>query len=112
MNTLFVQITAEIVWILDEYREKFQPGKAFKSYAKFTSNFSSSFTAVVSYYGTIDGQLQFHKVRLSFPFAMDEEIKNLSRNTEILLLDAYKVYAICRNVVFVENQRSIAIGDP
>jgi hypothetical protein len=105
MNEEFqIHLVGKIFWLPHHKPEKspFPTETIFRALAKFTSDFMPSYTVLVSYSSTVNGQ-EFHDVRLNIPFGDIDDIQKLAKNTEILIMDGYKVIAICRNLIFTAN---------
>jgi hypothetical protein len=85
-------------------RKRFEPNKYFVALIKFTSNFCSpDYEAIISYspYKARDFQGDCFEARLHFPGILknqEEKIKQLSRNSELLILDSYIVIAVCKRI--------------
>jgi hypothetical protein len=87
-------------------RVKFPPNASFRAMAMFTSDLSFATDGVVNYSPfPLNDQVSCFEVRLSFPFLANpiDEIRRLSKNSEILIMDAYKVIAVCRNIALPEK---------
>jgi hypothetical protein len=87
-------------------RKRFPAKTNFRALVKFTSDFSlQEMTALVNYSPyPLDNSNDF-EVRLHFAFLEEkkDEIDRLSKKCEVLLLDAYMVIAVCRNISVPES---------
>ena len=81
---------------------RFDPATNFRALARFTSHFSLAFTVVVNFSPNLMKDGQCHRVRLNLAFAKWSDIEKLSHNSEVLIMDSYKVIAVCRNLTVVE----------
>ncbi len=102
-----VHFTGIICWLPTHRPGKirFPPDYKFLAVAKFTSDFSApDMDAVVSYSPFQESNTECYKVRLYFRLLeeREDEIRRLARNSEILIMDAYKVIAVCRNITVPE----------
>jgi hypothetical protein len=82
-------------------RARFSSGQGFVAVARFTSNLSGPVLEALVNYSPIPELLNgCYKVRLHFRTldGKEDEIRKLAKNTEILIMDAYKVIAVCRNI--------------
>ncbi len=98
-----VHFTGIICWLPTHRvgKIRFPPDNKFLAIAKFTSDFSApDMDAVVSYSPFPESNAECYKVRLYFRLleGREDEIKRLGRNSEIMIMDAYKVIAVCRNI--------------
>src|SRR5690242_16282440 len=98
-----VHFTGIICWLPAHRvgKTRFPPDYKFLSLAKFTSDFSApDMDAVVSYSPIQESNPECYKVRLYFRLleGREDEIKRLARNSEIIIMDSYKVIAVCRNI--------------
>ncbi len=98
-----VQFVGVICWLPPHNpdRQRFSPGKSFVAIARFTSDLSGPvLEARVNYSPFPLSQNECFKVRLHYRVlkGKDAEIRRLARNTEVLIMDAYKVIAVCRNI--------------
>jgi hypothetical protein len=100
MNNFPVQLIGTIYWLPSHKpgRIQFPPDTIFRVSVRFTSDFSPSFSAVVRY-SSKSCATGGNPVRLSFPFVEGlNRLTELTRNSEILLIDGYKVIAVCREL--------------
>ena len=103
MNEEFpIHLVGKIFWLPPHRPEKlpFPPEVIFRALAKFTSDFTPSHTVLVSYSSTMSEQ-GFQDVRLNITFGKVDDIQELAKNSELLIMDGYKVIAVCRNLTFV-----------
>jgi hypothetical protein len=110
MKNFPVQFTGTICWLPTHRPGKirFPPAYKFLAAAKFTSDFSApDMDAVVSYSPFQESSAECYKVRLYFRLleGREDEIRRLAKNTEILIMDAYKVIAVCRNISLSESKQ-------
>lgn len=108
-NQYSVHFLGEICWLPPHKPERkmFQPMTNFRALGKFTSDFSEPEMTVLINYSSfhLHNSPNCHKVRLHFAFLNGkvDEINRLSKNCEVLILDAYKVIAVCRNIRLSES---------
>lgn len=103
MNEEFpVHLVGKIFWLPAHRPEKspFPPETIFRALAKFTSDFTPSYTVLVSY-SSIGFEQGFHDVRLNVTFGKIDDIQRLAKNSEFIIMDGYKVIAVCRNLTYV-----------
>src|SRR5574340_1818809 len=103
MKPVFAQFTGVICWLPPHRpgKERFFPGVNFTAIARFTSDLSGHvLEADINYspFPIVNDicfkvRLYYHNLR-----GQDDEINRLSRYTEILIMDAHKVIAVCRNI--------------
>jgi len=99
-----VHLQGTICWLPPHRPDKkrFAPGINFRALAGFTGDYSGPYmTVLVNYsYAPIGNSLDCNKVRLHFGVlnGNNDEIKRLSKNCEVLILEAYKVIAVCRDI--------------
>lgn len=111
MEDFTIQLIGEICWFIPNEKERFPPGHVFRAFAKFTSDFNPSFSVVMNYFPFEQAKNVGYQVRLSFPFAQEFEIQKLASRTEIIILDGYKVLAICRQIQLIDDNKK-KMGDP
>lgn len=98
-----VQIEGIICWLPPHKpeRPRFPSNTPFLAITRFTSDLCADVLEAIIYYSPHRESMEdCYKVRLHF-VSLDgkwEEIKRLSKNSEILIMDAYKVIAVCRNI--------------
>ena len=93
------------IYLLPPYmqeRSRLASNTNFRALARFTSDFSLAFTIVVNFSPDLMKDRQCHRVRLNLAFAKWSDIEKLSHNSEVLIMDSYKVIAVCRNLTVVE----------
>jgi len=82
-------------------RNRFPPSERFLAIARFTSNLSGPVLEAYVNYSPfpLDGNTCFD-VRLHYRTLEGniEQIRQLAKYTEILIMDSYKVIAVCRNI--------------
>jgi len=107
-NDYSINLIGKICWMPPHRTDKprFPPATIIRALAKFTSNFEPSYTIIVSYSPVVDQDCC--DVRLSFPFGIIEEIKRLANRSELLIMDGYKVIAVCRNLAVPEKSGQIS----
>jgi hypothetical protein len=83
-------------------RKRFPSKTNFRALAKFTSDFSMQEMTVLVNYSPfpVDNSNNDFDVRLHFDFLEGEnnEISRLCKKCEVLIMDAYMVIAVCRNI--------------
>ena len=105
-----VHVIGDICWLPPHKpnQNRFPPAINFRALAKFTSNYSApDMTALVNYSPVeVSDQNKCFKVRLYFSFLEGKEgtIRQLTRNCEVILLDSYKVIAVCRNISLPDTE--------
>lgn len=102
MNNEFpIHILGKIFWLPPHRPGKplFPPETSFRALAKFTSDFSPSYTVLASYSSLVSEQ-GFHEVRINVTFGKVDDIQRLTKNSELIILDGYKVIAVCRDLNF------------
>jgi len=111
MENFSVQLLGVIHWLPSHKpgRVQFPPDTPFRISVRFTSDFAPIYSAVVIYLLGPDTSGR-NPVRLSFPFENKNRIAELARNSEILLMDGYKVIAVCRELTPLNTD--IRIGHP
>ena len=98
-----VHILADIYWLPTHNPERSEnfPPNGFRTLSFFTSDFSTGWTVHINYSkDSLQGQANCYRVRLFFYF-LDEkrdELKRLTKNAEVLIMDGFKVIAVCRNL--------------
>lgn len=107
-----VHLIGDIYWMPPHKPEKprMPPNESFRALSFFTSDNSTGWTVTLNYSPiSLEGQESFYKVRLNFAFLDDkrDKLKRLSKNTEIIIQDGFRVIAVCRNIQFPENEFSI-----
>jgi hypothetical protein len=110
MKNFPVHFTGVICWLPTHRAEKlkFPPNYKFLTMAKFTSDLSAAdLDAVVSFSPYQTFNTECYNVRLYFNTleGHEDELRRLGRNSEIILMDAYKVIAVCRNIAIPESQQ-------
>lgn len=103
MNKYSVQVKGLLCWVPshEPERPRFPPNTFFLAIARFTSDLCADvLEAMINYSPHKELQGDCYKVRLHFVSldGKDEEIKRLSKNSEILIMDAHKVIAVCHNI--------------
>jgi hypothetical protein len=100
-----VHLLGIIHWL--PLRKRFPAKTNFRALGKFTSDFSlQEMTALVNYSPyPLDNCTNDFEVRLHFAFLEGKKdvIDHLSKKCEVLLLDAYMVIAVCRNISLPES---------
>jgi hypothetical protein len=104
-----VHLVGVICWLPPHKpeRPKFPPGESFRALGVFTSDHSSGWTVAFNYAPvSLDGKSECYQVRLYFAFLDNkrDEIKRLSKNTEVIIQDGHKVIAVCRNIQIPETE--------
>jgi hypothetical protein len=108
MKEDLVQFVGVICWLPphNSERERFPPGQSFLAIARFTSDLAGPvLEAWVNYSPFPLSQDQCFNVRLHFrtPAGKDAEIRRLARYTEVLIMDAHRVIAVCRKISVPES---------
>jgi hypothetical protein len=108
MKNYPVHLVGTIYWLPPhkQGRVKFPPGHKFIAIARFTSDLSgSTLEAVVSYSPFQEDDIECYQVRLSYRMLGEhkEELERLAKNTEILIMDAYRVIAVCRDIAIPQS---------
>lgn len=103
MKNYPVHLIGLIYWLPPHTSERlrFPPNQGFVAVSRFTSNlFGPALEALVSYAPFPVLQTECYKVRFHFRTleGKEDEITKLTKNTEVLIMDAYKVIAVCRNI--------------
>jgi hypothetical protein len=96
-----IHLIGGICWLPPEKsNQKIKPpNTVFRALGKFTSNLIISTTVLVNYSPiALSESWRCYKVRLNFAFLSQNEVERLMINTEVLIMDGYKVIAICRNI--------------
>lgn len=113
MKHKFAHFIGVICWLPPHRpgKERFLPGVNFTAIARFTSDLSGPvLEADINYspFPLLD-DICF-KVRLHYRTleGKNDEIKRLARYTEILIMDAHKVIAVCRNLSVPGSQINMA----
>lgn|GEM_PF-3487782 len=109
MKKMPVHILADIYWLPPHKPEspRIHPRTSFRTVSFFTSDFSSGWTveAKVSKNSLLN-QTDSFSAKLFFYF-LDEkrdEIRQLSKNAEVLIMDGFHVAAVCRNLRIPETE--------
>lgn len=105
MNEDFpVHIVGRIYWLPPHKLAKplFTAETVHRALGKFTSDFTVAYTVLFSYSSSTLEQ-GFHNVRLNFTFCESTLLHKLVKNSEILIMDGFKVIAVCRNLTIIEN---------
>jgi len=100
-----IQIIGTIYWLPphkpDKPRFQFSPAKEFRAIGIFTSDLSGLVReALINYSPYPECQSDCFKVRLWY-WTLEgkyDEMKKLSKNSEILIMDGSRVIAVCRNL--------------
>lgn len=93
-----VQLVCKLHWVSPHMnaRDRFAPEKLFRTYGVFTSDFDASYTVEVRFSeNCVDG---FHDATLEIPFTELNVLKRLLKHTNIVLMDGYKVIAVCKEI--------------
>ena len=93
-----IQLVCKLNWVPPyiNARDRFAPEISFRTYGVFTSDFEATYTVEVRYSkDCVDG---FHTAILEIPFADANILKRLSRQTNIILMDSYRVIAVCKEI--------------
>lgn len=103
MKNYPVHFTGLIYWLPPHKVERirFPPGQGFVAVARFTSDLSGPVREALVSYSPISVLLhEYYEVRLHFRTlnGHENEARKLAKNTEILIMDSYKVIAVCRNL--------------
>lgn len=100
MKNMEVYLTGIITWVLTSKSPspKFNPNEIFRALAKFSSDWKPSLTVVVNYSPYPLLRKNTYQVRLSFPFFDRAEVVTLSKSSDLIILDSYKVLAICKEL--------------
>jgi hypothetical protein len=112
MKNFPVHLNGIICW-LPVHRSgkiRFAPSQKFLAIGIFTSDFSTPMIEVVVNYSPFqESNMECYKVRLFFRTleGRQNEIKRLAKNSEILIMDAYKVIAVCRNISIPDSKQMI-----
>jgi hypothetical protein len=95
-----IQLFGQVFRLPSENSEnkRFPPGKIFRIDARFTSNFGAAYIVLFNYSPQLIKDKACYKVRLCFPRWQLDEVEKLSHNSEVILMDGYKVFAVCRNI--------------
>lgn len=104
-----VHFIGVICWLPPHRPEKprFRPGVSFTAIARFTSDLDGPVWEANINYSPFPLQNDVcYKVRLHYHALQgkEDEIKRLARYTEILIMDAHKVIAVCRNISVSSSQ--------
>lgn len=110
-DDLPVHLTGKIFWLPPHRPEKplFSAETIYRALGKFTADFSVSYTVLFSYSSATLAQ-GFHNVRINCAFFDSTLLPNLIRNSEILIMDGYRVLAVCRQLTVVA-ERNQKMGD-
>jgi hypothetical protein len=94
-----IHLTGSIYWLPSHRpgKPRFPTETIIRALAKFTADFTPSYTVLISYSSTISSQ-GLYEVRLSFPFGDVDVIRRQFSKSELLIMDAYKVIAVCRDL--------------
>lgn len=97
------QLICEIHWVPPkrEQMDKAIADNIFRAIAKFPNDYSANFTATVESCSPdcING---FHDASIRIPFAEPDQLEQLIKDSNIILLDGRRVIAVCRNVKIKE----------
>ena len=96
------QLKCKLHWVPPHTnaRDRFAPKKLFRTYGVFTSDFKATYTVEVRFSeNCVDG---FHDATLEIPFAELNVLKRLLKQTNIVLMDGYKVIAVCKEITIKE----------
>lgn len=100
MNNL--EIRCKLHWVppFENGKDKFHPNKEFRTNCKFTSDFLPNYTVVVNC--SDEGNETFFNAILNIPFAESDELLRLITRSDLVVMDAYKVIAICKKLEVLE----------
>ncbi|MBI9047485.1 MAG: hypothetical protein JEZ06_23570 [Anaerolineaceae bacterium] len=98
-----IQIIGTICWLPPHKpnRKRFPPDFPFLAIGRFTSDLSGDvLETYVNYSPSCENDNSCFKVRLHYRTleGKKEELEKKVKNSEVLIMDAYKVIAVCRNL--------------